>query len=80
MAGRTLAAVRRGQLKPGRHIAWMFRTAVCVGALSFRHSPDLVFYGAVALSAGAFAAGWRLAAHPRPPEDLSDQIVPPEEE
>ena len=79
MAGRTMAAVRQGLLKPGRHYAWMVRAVVCLAALAFRHSPDAVMIGAWALSAVVFAGGWWQASHPKPPEDLSREIVPRDE-
>ena len=79
MAGRTMAAVRQGLLKPGRHYAWMVRAVVCLAALAFRQSLDAVMMGAWALSIAAFAGGWRQASHPQPPEDLSHEIVPRDE-
>ena len=79
MAGRTMAAVRQGLLKPGRHYAWIVRALVCLAALAFRHFPDALMIGAWALSVAAFAGGWRHASHPHPPEDLSHEIVPHDE-
>jgi len=79
MAGRTMAAVRQGQFKPGRHYAWMVRAVVCLAALAFRHAPDALMIGAWALSVAAFAGGWRHALHRQPPEDLSQEIVPRDE-
>ena len=79
MAGHTMAAVRKGLVKAGRHYAWMVRSVVCLAALAFRHSPDAVMIGAWALSAVAFAGGWWQASHPKPPEDLSREIVPRDE-
>ena len=79
MAGRTMAAVRQGLLKPGRHYAWIVRALVCLAALAFRHSPDALMIGAWTLSVAAFAGGWRQASHPQPPEDLSRDIVPHDE-
>ena len=79
MAGRTMAAVRQGLIKAGRHYAWMVRAVVCLAALAFRHAPDAILIGACALSVAAFAGGWRQAMHPKPHEDLSHEIVPREE-
>jgi type II secretory pathway pseudopilin PulG len=76
MAGSTLSAVRKGQLKAGRHYAWMVRAAVCLAALAFRHNPDAIMIGSWALAAAAFAGGWWHASHQKPPEDLSHEIVP----
>ena len=79
MAGRTLAAVRKGLIKAGRHYAWMVRSVVCLAALAFRHAPDAIMIGGWALSAAAFAGGWWQASHQKPPEDLSHEIVPRDE-
>ena len=79
MAGRTMAAVRKGLLKAGRHYAWMVRAVVCLAALAFRHSLDALMIGAWALSLAAFAGGWWHASHRQPPEDLSQEIVPRDE-
>ncbi|MEO8597015.1 MAG: hypothetical protein ABI759_27100 [Candidatus Solibacter sp.] len=76
MAGQTLPAMRARRVKPARHLAWMLRTALCLGALGFRHQPDLIMAGAVILATAAFAAGWWQASHVKPPEDLSQDIVP----
>jgi hypothetical protein len=76
MAGNTLAAVRKGLLKAGRHYAWMVRAVVCLAALAFRHSLDALTIGGWVLSAAAFAGGWWQASHQKPPEDLSHEIVP----
>ena len=78
MAGRTMAGVRAKHVKPARHLAWMVRTVLCLLALGFRHAPDLVMLGALVLSIAAFAVGWWQAAHSKPPEDLSHDIVPRE--
>ena len=78
MAGRTLAAARAKRVNSPRHLAWMVRAVLCLLALSFRHVPDLVLLGALVLAVIAFAAGWRFAAHAKPPEDLSHDIVPRE--
>ena len=76
MAGRTMAAVRQGLLKPGRHYAWMVRAVVCLAALAFRHSLDALMIAAWALSVAAFTGGWWQASHRHAPEDLSREIVP----
>ena len=67
MAGHTMAAVRQGLVKAGRHYAWMVRAVVCLAALAFRHSPDAVMIGTWALSAVAFAGdGGRRRIRSRP--------------
>jgi hypothetical protein len=79
MAGHTMAAVRKGVVRARSHYAWMVRAVVCLAALAFRHSPDALTMGIWALAAAAFAAGWWQAAHQKPPEDLSQDIVPRDE-
>ena len=79
MAGHTVAALRKGLIKAGRHFAWMARAVVCLAALAFRHSLDAILIGVWALSVAAFAGGWWQAAHQKPPEDLSHEIVPRDE-
>lgn len=76
MAGRTMAAVRKGRVKPGRQFAWIVRAGLCLGALAFRQRLDSFLLGAWVLAAVAFAVGWWQAAHQKPPEDLSQDIVP----
>jgi hypothetical protein len=77
MAGRTLAAVRQGTLKPIRHYAWLARTILCLAALVFRHTADTLAIVIWSLAAAAFAAGFWQATHQKPPEDLTNQIFPP---
>ena len=79
MAGHTLAAVRKGAVKAGRHYAWMVRAVLCLAALAFRHALDVLMIGVWALAAAAYAGGWWQAAHQKPPEDLSHEIVPRDE-
>jgi hypothetical protein len=79
MAGQTLAAVRKGVLKAGRHYAWTFRAVVCLAALAFRHEPDAAMITVWVLAAGAFAGGLWQGTHQKPPEDLSHDIVPRDE-
>jgi hypothetical protein len=78
MAGRSLAAVRQGAVKPARHFAWLVRTLLCLAALAFRHSIDTVVLLIWGLAAVAFGAGLWQAQHRKPPEDLTGEIFPPE--
>ena len=78
MAGRTVAGVRSGQLKLSRLYGWLLRTAVCMLALSFRHAFDAVALTILSLALVAGAGGFWQAAHRKPPEDLTEQIFPPE--
>jgi hypothetical protein len=79
MAGQTLAAVRKGALKAGRHYAWTFRAVVCLAALAFRHAPDTAMIAVWVLAAAAFAGGLWQGTHQKPAEDLSHDIVPRDE-
>ncbi len=76
MAGRTLIALRHGEVRASRHYAWLIRMLLCLGALVFRHSADTVAIVIWCLAALAFAAGGWQASHRKPPEDLTDEIFP----
>ena len=78
MTGRTTAAVRKGQLKLPRLYAWLLRTAVCMLALSFRHPVDTLSIVIWTLALLAYAAGYWQATHQKPPEDLTNEIFPPQ--
>ena len=78
MVGRTLAGVLKGQLKLSRLFAWLFRTALGMLAMNFRHPVDGVSLTIWALALAAFAGGFWQASHQKPPEDLAQQIFPPE--
>jgi hypothetical protein len=57
----------------------MARAVVCLAVLGFRHVPDAWLMTVWALAAAAFAGGWWQAAHRKPPEDLSQDIIPRDE-
>ena len=78
MAGRTFAALRKGQEKLPRFYAWVIRTVLCLGAIVLRHPVDGIALTVWAVAALAFAAGYWQTLHQKPPEDLSDQIFPHE--
>jgi hypothetical protein len=78
MMGRTLVAVRKGQLKLPRLYAWVIRTVLCLLGLSFRHPVDGVSMTIWLLTVAAFGGGFWQASHQRPPEDLTNEIFPPE--
>jgi hypothetical protein len=78
MVGRTLVGVRKGQLKLSRVYGWLFRTILCMLALSFRHPVDGLSLIIWIFALVAFAAGFRQASHQKPPEDLTHEIFPPE--
>jgi hypothetical protein len=78
MAGRTVAAVRRGQLKLPRLYGWLIRTLLCMLGLSFRHPVDGLSVTIWALALAGFGGGYWQASHQKPPEDLTHEIFPPE--
>jgi hypothetical protein len=76
MAGRSGAAVHKGQQKISRLYAWILRASVCGIGVALRHSLDAIDVGVWALSAAAFAAGWWDASREKKTEDLTRQIFP----
>jgi hypothetical protein len=76
MAGRSVAAVRKGWQKPAKLYAWVTRMTVCLAAVAFRHSVDNVDMAIWALGALALGAGFWNAAHQKPHEDLTREIFP----
>ena len=78
MAGRTLIALRQREIPASRHYAWLIRMLLCLAALAFRHTIDTVAIIIWCLAAAAFGAGAWQASHRKPPEDLTDEIFPPE--
>jgi hypothetical protein len=76
MAGRALAAIRKGWMKPSRLTGWLLRMFVCLGALVIRHPVDSMAIVVWTLAVVAFAAGWITTARQKPPEDVTHQIFP----
>lgn len=76
MAGRTLAAVRKGWLKPSRLYGWIIRTVLCLSAVAFRYSLDIVDILIWALSAVSFTFALWSTSREKPREDLTDTIFP----
>jgi hypothetical protein len=76
MAGRSGAAVRKGQQKMSRVYAWVFRAAACAVGVGLRYSIDGIDLGVWGLSAAAFALGWWDVSRERKQEDLAQQIFP----
>ena len=76
MAGRSAAAVRKGQQKVSRLYAWILRAAACGVAVGLRHSLDTIDLGVWALAAGFCALGYWDASRDRRPEDLTQQMFP----
>jgi hypothetical protein len=76
---RTAFAVSKGRLPSTRLTGWVIRTLLCMVAITIRHPVDRVDLIVWSLAVVAFGAGWRTAAHAKPPEDLTRQIFPDEE-
>ena len=76
MAGRSAAAVPRGQQKISRLYGWVLRAAVCAVVVAIRHPVDALVIGVWALSGVAFGAGWWGVSRAKKPEDLTRQIFP----
>jgi hypothetical protein len=76
MAGRSLAAVRKGWEKPPRLYGWIIRGVLCLGAIVLRHPMDGIAIAVWVGAALAFAAGYWQTLHQKPPEDLTGQIFP----
>jgi hypothetical protein len=78
MAGRSLAAVRKGWQKISKLYAWILRALVCLAAIVFRHPVDRIATIIWGLAVVAFAAAYWQTTHQKPPEDLSREIFPHE--
>lgn len=78
MAGRSLAAVRKGWQKLPKLYAWIIRAVVCLGAIVLRHPLDTIAAGVWAAAAIAFGLAYWQTLHQKPPEDLSREIFPHE--
>src|SRR5436190_5084923 len=76
MGGRSAALVSKGRQKPTRLYTWILRIVACSWAITIRHPVDslvLAIWGAELL---AFGAGYWMALHQKPPEDLTHEIFP----
>ena len=76
MAGRSGAALRKGQLKVSRLYAWVVRASVCAIGVAVRHPLDAIDIAVWTLGAAAFALGWWDASREKKSEDLARQIFP----
>jgi hypothetical protein len=76
MGGRSAAAVHKGRMRPTRLYTWILRMVVCSAGLVIRHPVDAVVIGVWVLELAAFAAGYYMVQHEKPPEDLTHQIFP----
>jgi hypothetical protein len=78
MAGRTAAAVRKGWHKPSRLYGWIIRTVLCLTAVAFRYSLDMVDVMVWALAAVAFTFAFWGTSRDKKQEDLTHTIFPDE--
>ena len=78
MTGRTAAAVRKGWHKPSRLYGWIIRTVLCLSAVAFRYSLDVVDILVWALAAVAFCLALWGTSREKEPEDLTQTIFPDE--
>ena len=76
MAGRSGAALRKGQQKVSRLYAWLLRATVCAVGVALRHSLDSIDLGVWVLSVAAFAVGWWDASRGKKVQDLTREIFP----
>jgi hypothetical protein len=76
MAGRSLAAVRKGWQKPGTLYGWIIRAVVCLSAIVFRHPVDNTAFVIWTMAAVVFAVALWQTSRRKPPEGLSRQIFP----
>lgn len=76
MAGRSGAAVHKGEQKVSRLYAWVLRTLACAAGVGLRRSLDAIDLAVWALSLAAFAWGWWDMSRQRKTEDLTRQIFP----
>jgi hypothetical protein len=78
LAGRSTVAVRKGWQKPSRLTGWILRTALCLGAVAFRHPLDIADVAVLALAAVAFSAAVWDTSREKKQEDLTRTIFPDE--
>ena len=78
MAARALVRARDGRQKPSRATGWLIRTVLCLAGVMFRHPVDALDIAVWFLMAAAAAAAWWVASHPKPEEDLTNEIFPRE--
>ena len=78
MAGRSLAAVRKGWQKLPKLYGWLIRAFVCLAAIVLRHPLDGIALTVWGLSVAAFGIAYWQTMNQKPPEDLSREIFPHE--
>jgi hypothetical protein len=79
MAGRAVVGFREGRQKISGLNGWLIRLTLCLAAVAFRHSVDMIDIAIWALAAVAFAGGYWGASRRKPPEDLTSEIFPDRE-
>jgi hypothetical protein len=76
MAGRSIAASRRGRVAKSRVYAWIIRLTVCSAAVAYRSRFDLIDIALCVLAALALAAGYWEESRPKSQEDLTRKMFP----
>jgi hypothetical protein len=76
MGGRAAGAVTKGRARVTRLYSWIIRMVLASWAVAFRHDLDGVIIGVWVLELAAFAAGYWMVLHQKPPEDLTHEIFP----
>src|SRR5262252_3779947 len=74
MAGRSLAAVRKGWQKLSQLYGWLIRAFLCLAAIVFRHPVDTIAIAVWGLAIVAFAIAFWQTNRQKPPEDLSREM------
>jgi hypothetical protein len=81
MTGRAFALYRQGMQKQFRFFGWVFRTALCMGAVGLRHRVDASAIAIWTLAAVAFAAAmWQHLRKKPEEEDLTHTMFPHDDE
>ncbi len=78
MVGRSVAGVRKGNVKRSRLYAWTIRGSACLVAMSLRHPIVVVDIVVWALVIVAAALGYWSSTRIRKEEDLTHTIFPGE--
>jgi hypothetical protein len=76
MTGRSYALLRKRQQTQFRFFGWVFRTVLCMAAVTFRQSLDIATIAVAVISIAAFAAGAWQNSRVKKEEDLTSTMFP----
>ena len=76
MAGRSIAAARRGRVAKSKLFAWIIRLTVCAAAVAYRSRFDLIDIALSVLAALGLAVGYWEESRPKSQEDLARKMFP----